>query len=100
MPIKHTPAFPVPMIPYPNGGCGDVQSTGMTLRDYRAVHILAGLIANRGIVAITGVDDQYKYAIDNGESREALCHRAYMIADDMVSASEIRSLQPEAVRNT
>ena len=61
----------------------------MTDRDVMAMHILAGLLANRGIVAITGVDDQYKYAIDLGASRKALCHRAYIIADDMAKASEI-----------
>lgn len=89
MSTNTTRAFPVPMIPW-NDGFTDVESPGMTLRDYRATHILAGMLANPQLVGLVGIENRIQvYRLDNGDSRLALCHRAYMIADDMVKAAEI-----------
>lgn len=65
-------------------------STGISTRDYMATKILAGMLANQKLVGFRWESDSDRaYVVDDGKSRLALCHRAYMIADDMSKAREI-----------
>lgn len=73
---SYDPAFPVPMIPCDReGGYTNVENEGMTLRDYRATHILSGMMMNPGIVGQC--------------SEAALCLRAYILADELAKAAEV-----------
>lgn len=64
---------------------GPIFQYGMTLRDYRATHILAGLLANSRH-DLANADPHPGVDMSN---KMALCQRAYMISDDLAKAAEV-----------
>jgi len=87
---KHTPVFPVPMIPMDNaGGYTEVRETGITLRQYAAVKAMQGELAALGSTDGRLFDLRMKMAENVGCSlAEIVAHEAVAMADALIEALE------------
>ena len=76
------PAFPVNHLVAMNGEIVNVGATGgMSLRDYMATHIIAGMVANPATTCSS---------TDPMRSIKILCESAYMVADNLLKEREAK----------